>query len=340
MAASVSLPTPRWFASFDAAVRDRVAGALWGAWLGDAAGAVLEFMSTTPTKADVARALRYPGGGVWRVAPGQVTDDGELTACLWLAVRDAPDDDVHGRTLADRASDLYRAWYRSGPFDVGNTTRNAVSAPGTGAAAMREQAARLNRTSQSNGALMRCIPLAIAAVRWDWDPSTVAAAVSADVSLTHPARLVAEAEIAYVLAAAALLRHGNAGRARAAAEAWIRDEALEAETLTAWLADADNERNMAARDVDSQMGWLRHAWVLAFHHLGRGTRGWEAAVAATLVLGGDTDTNACIVGALIGARVGHAGLPPAAVHAVAACHAARPPWMHPANWLTPVLASP
>lgn len=46
-------------------------GALLGAAVGDAAGAFLEFAGR-PDAAGVQQALRMPGGGVWRVSPGQV----------------------------------------------------------------------------------------------------------------------------------------------------------------------------------------------------------------------------------------------------------------------------
>ena len=53
-------------------------GALLGAAVGDAAGAVLELLGRAPTEAEVAKALTMPGGGCWKVAPGQITDDTEL----------------------------------------------------------------------------------------------------------------------------------------------------------------------------------------------------------------------------------------------------------------------
>jgi hypothetical protein len=54
-------------------------GALLGAAVGDAAGAVLEFAGL-PTRKDVAHAMTMPGGGVWRVAPGQVRTDAHAHA--------------------------------------------------------------------------------------------------------------------------------------------------------------------------------------------------------------------------------------------------------------------
>ena len=51
-----------------------------GALVGDAAGAVLEFVRFKDD--DVHTALTFPGGGAMKVGKGQITDDGELTLCL------------------------------------------------------------------------------------------------------------------------------------------------------------------------------------------------------------------------------------------------------------------
>ncbi len=56
-------------------------------------------------------------------------------------------------------------------------------------------------------------------------------------------------------------------------------------------------------------GFVRHVFTAAFYHLGQGTD-YREALAATLAQGGDTDTNACIVGGLIGALHGIEGIPP------------------------------
>jgi len=329
---------PAWWTATPDAVRDRMEGGLWGAWMGDAAGAVLEFLPHVPTEVEVARALSFPGGGVWNVAPGQITDDGELTLCLWAAVRDAPDG-ATPETLADRASQLYRRWYASNPFDIGAATTNAVSASGDNAAAMRAHAAQHNQGSQSNGALMRCTPLAVVAARFGWPDEVAAAAARADASLTHPDATVQAAVAAYVVPAAELIRSGDAAAAQARAEAWItRDAGAAAPTLRAWLEEAKSDAPVAATD---KQGWIKHAWVLAFRALHRGL-GWEDAVRQTLLLGGDTDTNACIVGGLVGARVGASGLPEASLARVRTVPAEppraaprRPLWLHPSTWLSP-----
>ena len=62
-------------------------------------------------------------------------------------------------------------------------------------------------------------------------------------------------------------------------------------------------------------GYAGIAFSLAFQQLAAGSD-FTTALTNTLLVGGDTDTNACIVGALIGAAVGAANIPPAMKHAV------------------------
>ncbi len=55
-------------------------------------------------------------------------------------------------------------------------------------------------------------------------------------------------------------------------------------------------------------GWARWGLTLAFHHLRRGTP-FEDSIRLTLCRGGDTDTNAAIVGGMAGAMHGAAAIP-------------------------------
>ena len=51
--------------------------------------ATLEFLERDPTPEDVAWAISMPGGEDLEVAPGQITDDGELTLCLAQALAES-----------------------------------------------------------------------------------------------------------------------------------------------------------------------------------------------------------------------------------------------------------
>ena len=143
----------------------RAVGAVMGALVGDAAGGVLEFMDRSPTQQEVVEAMQMPGGGVFELAPGQFTDDGEMTVSLLRALLAAK-----GAYRAELAAQHYCEWENSRPFDIGMATRAALGVP----MAQRESATQMlklvcaqalenNAESKANGSLMRASPLGIAA---------------------------------------------------------------------------------------------------------------------------------------------------------------------------------
>ena len=103
-----------------------------------------------------------PGGGIWCLSPGQVTDDSELAMCQ-----------MHGLLAGRGKFDLfhlalyYGHWIAHGPFDIGNTTSAGL---GTLSKCLKnpdpniaQYAAKVGpgATSMSNGSLMRITPLAV-----------------------------------------------------------------------------------------------------------------------------------------------------------------------------------
>ncbi len=302
---------------------DRARGALLGALCGDAAGAVLEFMGRSPTPADVDRALRFPGGGVWRVAPGQVTDDGELTLALARSLVG------HAAYPRDHVADAYRRWYDSPPFDIGNTTRTAFSGhrgqPVDGLGdRVAGQSAFGNHATKANGSLMRASGLGV----WSWRLTREDAAEAArmDARLSHPTNACQEAGAAYVVAIRALVLGATSAEAFADARAVVRDA-----EVVGWLDDAEAGRLPPCTPLD---GFVRIAFTHAFGHLLRGST-WEMAVREVLAGGGDTDTNACIVGGLVGACQGEEGIPLDARRAVTEVDVTagrpRPGWLVPSD---------
>lgn len=314
---------------------DAALGAILGALIGDAAGAPLEFMSPPPTLADAQRALTMPGGGVWRVAPGQITDDGELTMCLLRALAAAPTFDLE--TIARE----YAEWVRSNPYDIGNTTRlglgafqdrqwRAICETEGYAVGMSQAAAAQCMGSKSNGSLMRATPLGV------WGHRLPAAALAdyarQDSQLSHPNPSCWQAVAAYAIAIAHLINHrdeqgGDRQGAFAAAATWATDHA-DAE-VQSWLEDAAQGLDLP---YEPQIGFVRIGFTHAFRHLQQGSD-YGAALTETLTGGGDTDTNACIVGGLIGAAVGAEAIPLALRQALLNCDTTqgqpRPAFLHP-----------
>lgn len=300
-------------------------GCLFGAFVGDAAGARLEFLGRKPTEIEIADALEMRGGGVFQVAPGQVTDDGELTLALARALVDAP------QFPRDLVAANYRAWFSSRPFDMGNATSAALAGPvGAGEAladAVSKRAAAHNMESKANGALMRSSGLAI----WSTRLSTEGAGNAArdDARLTHPNQSCQWANAAYVVAIRHLLLNPE-DRIGAFAQAKLTLTSApveEAEEVLSWLGDAESGQLPAGYP---NAGFVRIAFSHAFHHMLRGTS-FVDALHAVLACGGDTDTNACIVGALVGARAGLAGIPENMTRAVLCCDTStgqpRPGWL-------------
>jgi len=69
----------------------------------------------------VDKALAMIGDGVHGTAPGQITDDGELTMSLLKALSKS-----ENKWNLDHVARAYATWLESIPFDVGYTTLNAI----------------------------------------------------------------------------------------------------------------------------------------------------------------------------------------------------------------------
>lgn len=320
--------------------RDAALGAILGACIGDAAGAVLEFTSGDLTAKSVDHALTLPGGGCWRVAPGQITDDGELTLCLARAL-------AGGGFDLERIALSYAKWIDSPPFDIGTTTRNglgcthesqwaAVCRKDGYASAMTRAAAERNMTSKANGSLMRAAPLGVwgaspdCSADGELDVRRLAECAIADSRLSHPNPSAADAVACYAIAIATLVRTpGDREAAFAAAEGWAEESAVE--EVRRWLADARRGKDVA---YVPQIGFVCIGFTHAFRHLAAGSD-YVTAIRETIAGGGDTDTNACIVGGLIGAACGAESIPEAMREKVLGCTTTdgrrRPEWLHAAQ---------
>ena len=279
-------------------------GALVGAMCGDAAGAVLEF-GGLPNAAAVERAMDMPGGGTHSVAPGQCTDDTELMLALVQAIRSLPADGTAvADGLADASARSYQEWHASMPFDLGMTCGRAFGfhQPDVTAAAMSKRAAELCSFSEANGALMRVAPIAVHfAIHV---PSAtlddVAEHARRDAQLSHPSAACQDCNALFCAAIAALVRDPDtcAERRSLRALAEVRRLASTCDAkVRAWLADAlvMTTEALATSDVEQNCGHVRHAFTLSLAALNLGID-YPTALRATLLRGGDTDTNAAIAG--------------------------------------------
>ena len=268
----------------------RAQGCLLGQVIGDSLGSLVEFKSA----AEIAQL--YPAGvrtladgGVYHTIAGQPTDDSEMALALARCLV------ANKEFLPEKVLDAYREWMTTRPVDIGTTTERGLLG--------------LNTTdSESNGSLMRVSPLGVWAAG---DPARAAAAARQDSALTHRNPVCIEACAGYAAAiAAGIAGEGSEEDRRAsmreAALANCRGKAREA------LA-----RGKPPADFMAQMGWVLVALQNAFFHLSHSN--FEEALIATVAQGGDTDTNAAICGALLGAALGRHAIPPRWVLPVLAC---------------------
>jgi ADP-ribosyl-[dinitrogen reductase] hydrolase len=273
---------------------DRVVGSCLGLALGDALGAPFEFLRARNVP-DPVPALERP----WLdQPPGSTTDDTAMARNLVrsLAVRGGFDPaDLVARHLK---------WYRSDPPDVGTLIGRVlrlVDRGGDATTVAREVWERRGpEVSAGNGSVMYCAPLGVAYAHRPEELSELAPALSA---LTHADGRCKTAVLAVTLATAALVRGEPAEGAATSALGAV--EALEGGEELEYLVEAAG----GPRPIDGpDQGFCLFTAAVAFQALVRGG-GAEGELRRVVSLGGDTDTNAAVAGALLGARDGLPGLP-------------------------------
>ncbi|MDR3532860.1 MAG: inositol monophosphatase family protein [Rhodopila sp.] len=293
---------------------DRALGCMLGLVIGDSLGSQVEFQDAAAISAAYPDGVRdLANSPVWQTLAGQPTDDSELGLTLARSLVRT------GRYDPEDAAAAYGRWYASAPFDCGHSTALAFR-PAASALMDKAEAARNNadRNSQSNGSLMRIAPIGV----WAADPDEAARTASEDSGLSHPHPVCRTACAAFAAAiSVALLGADRRGMMETALRVGAGD-AVVAHALRQAAAGVPPD------DFQRHMGWVVIALQNAFYHLAAGAP-VERALIETVSRGGDTDTNAAIAGALLGAADGRASLPIRWVMPVLTC---RPdPGLHPAR---------
>src|SRR5213593_2415717 len=207
------------------------------------------------------------------------------------------------------ANDVARRWVKWMKVDgrgIGITTKRALTLIDRGKEPF--EAGRLANQenpgrSAGNGSVMRCIPVAL---RYHDDPDRLIRVSTQQAAITHADERCTWGAAAVNLAARELL-HGNqhfveevlhrlqGGAPRALVEAIGR---------VPWEHESDLPITAAGGS-----GYVVHCVEIAFW-CAMHRPSLEAALISLAEAGGDTDTNAAVAGALLGARDGEAGIPP------------------------------
>ncbi|MYE26472.1 MAG: ADP-ribosylglycohydrolase family protein [Chloroflexi bacterium] len=264
---------------------ERAQGCLLGQLAGDALGSLVEFQTPEEIRRKYPAGVReLADGGTWNTIAGQPTDDSEMA--LMLARKLAE----NGRYDREEARKAYIFWLDSQPFDCGYTVAGGLRG-------------RHNPDSQANGAMMRISPLGIFGANHDL--AQVAEWARQDATITHIHPICQQANALYTMAIAHAVGAGcDAQELYSQILAWSRDMDVDASLL----ATVEGARESPPTDYVSQAGWVLIAFGNALWQLLHADDP-EQAVVDTIMRGGDTDTNAAIAGALLGAVYGRSAIP-------------------------------
>ena len=299
---------------------DRLTGVLIGAACADALGAGYEFGGPVPAD----RPVTMRGQGMF--APGEWTDD--TAQLLAIAIAAADGDDLGSMAGEDAAAKNMLDWYFS-PARLKDIGIHTGAVFGTVATVSSEDLAdrfrevakakeeRSPGSSGGNGALMRTAPVAMA--MWQQPERMVGAALRL-ASMTHADELSSQACAVWCIAIRAALLLDDPTDTVALAAAVDADVAYllpsEADYWRGVLAEAYGTSPTDYYQSHPSNGYcvttLRAAWGAV-----TGTpvpadqpgRHLQLATEAAVRGGGDTDTVACVTGALLGALWGYSAVP-------------------------------
>lgn len=295
-----------------APLADRLAGGLWGLLVGDAVGVPYEFSPPTALPA-CDRIDMVPPAGFARtyphVPPGTWSDDGAQALVLLghLLAHDGLEVEAFGQALRRWLEDGFMA-VDGNTFDCGIQTRHALARITRGTPA--RAAGGRDERDNGNGSVMRVVPLAL----WFRARHGAGADPAQLVHLAHEQSLPTHAH-PRSLAACAL----------ACLWVWQLLEGVPAER--GWTGAVEQLKRIYAHYPDVRLADELCLIVRWGEEHAPGGSGyvvdtlWAARAAlrepsfrqvvqAAVAFGHDTDTTACVAGALAGIVHGAAGIPP------------------------------
>lgn len=286
-------------------IADKIRGCLWGSLIGDALGTRYEFLSKNDAMNQVkidknyGNMLTMLGEGPFDLKPGQITDDGELTISLLNGIVDS-----RGLYDSNIIAQYYLDWFNSNPFDIGKTTSQAFTIKANNNMGnlyniIKNNSKTANYDSLSNGCLMRASPLGILGY---FHPDQIHLLAETDCSLTNPNHNCINAVEIYITAIALVLKNQS--------NDYIYNSLMNiannengAIIKTAHTTQIVYKNGKELFPDSKQMGYYGIALQNAIYHLFHDTT-YADAMQSTIQLGGDTDTNCCILGGLLGAKYG------------------------------------
>jgi len=277
-----------------AVLHDRFRGTLLGLAAGEALGTPAEFLTAEQVVEKYGVITEMLGGGVYDVAPGEITDATQMMLCLAGSLADNEGfepEDVMAR---------YAAWLESQPVHVSLTVRAALISYRSGThwdVASRRAFEILGGPTAGNGSLIRCAPVGLL---YSGDAALRHEMSHRESTLTHFDRLAGWSCAAFNDLVTAALN----GELSAEVPAIARTFDDEDKRVAAVLRDTPDAE--AAEVVSSSfvLDTLQTALWTVLH-----AADFEHAVTMAVNMGNDATAAGAVTGALAGAVYGESGIP-------------------------------
>ncbi len=270
---------------------DKIKGALYGAVIGDALGAPLEFMPTEQIKNQFGTVRDMIGGGWLKVAPGEGTDETALLLATAYGIMKNPE------LPFPEIGKNFINWAISRPKDISDTALRSIDktmSKGHGKrlipkARWHESAAQVdvfsNRGSVDNGAILNTLYPALY-----YSDEQTAVAMALDISnMTH-----------------VNTQSDNACRLYTQLIHRILNKNIEKKDMDAII---DNTMYYDYKNEETQPTASAYDTIVAMLHAFMNTDNLEDALITAVNYGGDSDTIGAVTGGLAGCYYGYEAIP-------------------------------
>eukprot|EP01084_Bolivina_argentea_P112085 199933_1 len=313
-----------------------------GAAIGDSIGSYCEFSNYSISKTILSIAMEMPGGGTWgdQVTTGQVTDDTELAISLSYGLLQMEKNKFDVSKIAIE----YNKWNKSLPFDRGLCTREVLHyAPNVLNMKLLAINYDIEKSEQyksdgnlANGSLMRCMPLILYGYKLK-NLNNLYLLMKSDSELTHRNIYIYIINTCYAIIILYLLKckineknkHLNAYNKmykwlKSVSENKNDKEKSHKATiiLNEWLKHITKKDISKLHPATKFKGFIKIAFQRVCYHLYNNNTYYNA-IKSVVGEGGDSDTNACIVGGVIGALNGLNGIPKTYIENIHKCNPLR-----------------
>ncbi|WP_440336970.1 ADP-ribosylglycohydrolase family protein [Megamonas funiformis] len=277
---------------------NKIKGALYGAIIGDALGAPLEFMPQEQIKSQFGKITEMIGGGWLQVQPGEGTDETALLLATAYGIMKNPEN-----PFAEIGKNFIK-WAISRPKDISDTTLRSIDktmSKGHGKhlipkARWQESAGQVdlfsNRGSVDNGAILNTLYPAL----YYTDEFN---AVTTALDITNMTHVNTQSDNACRIYAQLIFRILNNNITKDDMDKMIDN--------TMYYDYKNEEIQPTASAYDS---------IIAMLHAFMPTDNFEAAVLTAINFGGDSDTIGAITGGLAGCYYGYDNIPTRFIEAI------------------------